>query len=338
MGGPMRIEYGKMVEVFERILTSRGLEASDASLAAKIFADNSLFGVISHGANRFPRVIDYIDKGDIDVKAKTETIFATPVFERWDCHRGLGFLNAQKGMARAMELSDSSGIGIIALKNNNHWMRGGSYAQAAAERGFIGICWSNTTANMPAWGATDSRIGNNPLCIGIPRKSGAPFILDLAMSQYSYGKLESTRLAGKKLPYPGGFDDEGNLTDDPGSIEKSRRVLPFGYWKGSGLSIALDLLASILTLGNSVMDIGGFENEVGLSQVLIAINPEKFGIEDMEDIVSRNLEYIKASNPVDPDRKVSYPGEGLYRAKKANEERGAIEVVDEVWNKILSYL
>lgn len=178
----MRIEYGKMVEVFERILTSRGLEASDASLAAKIFADNSLFGVISHGANRFPRVIEYIDKGDIDVKAKTETIFATPVFERWDCHRGLGFLNAQKGMARAMELSDSSGIGILALKNNNHWMRGGSYAQAAAESGFIGICWSNTTANMPAWGATDSRIGNNPLCIGIPRKSGAPFILDLAMS------------------------------------------------------------------------------------------------------------------------------------------------------------
>ena len=97
MGGPMKIEYGKMVEVFERIFTSRGLEASDASLAAKIFADNSLFGVISHGANRFPRVIDYIDKGDIDVKAKAETIFATPVFERWDCHRGLGFLNAQKG-------------------------------------------------------------------------------------------------------------------------------------------------------------------------------------------------------------------------------------------------
>lgn len=86
------------------------------------------------------------------------------------------------------------------------------------------------------------------------------------------------------------------------------------------------------------MDIGGFENEVGLSQVLIAINPEKLGIEDMEDIVSKNLEYIKASEPVDPDRKVSYPGEGLYRTKEANEERGAIEVVDEVWNKILSYL
>ena len=334
----MRVEYEKMVEVFERILTSRGLDRDDASMAARIFADNSLYGVISHGANRFPRVIDYIEKGDIDVKARVETIFSTPFFERWECHRGLGFLNAAKGMARAAELSDVSGIGIVALKNNNHWMRGGTYAQWAAERGCIGICWSNTTANMPAWGAKDPRIGNNPLCIGVPRKSGAPFILDLAMSQYSYGKLESTRLLGKKLPYPGGFDEEGNLTDDPQSIEKSRRVLPFGYWKGSGLSIALDLVATLLTTGNSVMDIGGFENEVGLSQILIALNPGKLGIEDMDDIVSRNLEYIKDSEAVDAKRKVSYPGEGLYRAKSANEENGAIEVVDEVWNKILSYL
>ena len=334
----MRVEYEKMVEVFERILTSRGLDRDDASMAARIFADNSLYGVISHGANRFPRVIDYIEKGDIDVKARVETIFSTPFFERWECHRGLGFLNAAKGMARAAELSDASGIGIVALKNNNHWMRGGTYAQWAAERGNIGICWSNTTANMPAWGAKDPRIGNNPLCIGVPRKSGAPFILDLAMSQYSYGKLESTRLAGKKLPYPGGFDEEGRLTDDPASIEKSRRVLPFGYWKGSGLSIALDLLATLLTSGNSVMDIGGFDNEVGLSQVLIAINPERFSIGDLDDVVSRNLEYIRDSDPVDAERRVSYPGEGLYRTKRANQESGTIEVVDEVWNRILSYL
>lgn len=334
----MRIEYERMVEVFEKILASRGLDADDASLSARIFADNSLCGVISHGANRFPRVIDYIDKGDIDVTAKPETVFATSLFERWDCKRGLGFLNAAKAIARASEMSDESGIGIVALKDNNHWMRGGTYAQWAAERGYIGICWSNTTPNMPAWGAKDSRIGNNPLCIGIPRKSGAPFILDLAMSQYSYGKLESTRLAGKKLPYPGGFDEEGRLTDDPASIEKSRRVLPFGYWKGSGLSIALDLLATLLTSGNSVMDIGGFDNEVGLSQVLIAINPERFSIGELDDVVSRNLEYIRDSDSVDAERRVSYPGEGLYRTKRANQESGTIEVVDEVWNRILSYL
>ena len=86
------------------------------------------------------------------------------------------------------------------------------------------------------------------------------------------------------------------------------------------------------------MDIGGFDNEVGLSQVLIAINPERFSIGDLDDVVSRNLEYIRDSDPVDAERRVSYPGEGLYRTKRANQESGTIEVVDEVWNRILCYL
>ena len=43
------------------------------------------------------------------------------------------------------------GMGIVALGNNNHWMRGGSYGWQAADQGCIGICWSNTMPNMPAW-------------------------------------------------------------------------------------------------------------------------------------------------------------------------------------------
>ena len=50
-------------------------------------------------------------------------------------------------------------------------------------------------------------------------------MLDMAMSQYSYGKLQTTRLKGRKLPFPGGFDKDGNLTDEPGPIEASMRVL-----------------------------------------------------------------------------------------------------------------
>ena len=63
------------------------------------------------------------------------------------------------------------------------------------------------------------------------------------MSQFSYGKIEMTKFEGKQLPVPGGFDEEGNMTTDPGAIEKTWRVLPVGYWKGSGMSILLDLIA-----------------------------------------------------------------------------------------------
>ena len=72
--------------------------------------------------------------------------------ERWDGHRDSA-LNARLAMARAIELAKKSGIGLVALGNNNHWMRGGTYGWLAAEKGCIGICWSNTAPNMPAWGA-----------------------------------------------------------------------------------------------------------------------------------------------------------------------------------------
>lgn len=66
--------------------------------------------------------------------------------------------------------------------------------------------------------------------MAVPRESG-PLVLDMAMSQYAYGKLQVTRLKGEKLPYPGGYDKDGNLTDELGPIEQSMRILPTGYWK-----------------------------------------------------------------------------------------------------------
>lgn len=332
----MRIRYEDMKGVFEDILLSRGLSAHDAVLGAKIFSDNSLCGVLSHGVNRFPRVIEYIDNGGIDVKSKCEVVFTFGPFERWNCHRGFGPLNAAKAMERAIEISKKAGVGVVALGNNNHWMRGGTYAEMASSAGSIGICWSNTMPNMPSWGARNPTIGNNPLCIAVPRKSGAPFLLDMAISQYSYGKLERERLAGRTLPYPGGFDEEGNLTSDPSLIEKSRRLLPMGYWKGSGLSIALDLLVTLLSEGLSVKEIGELEAEIGLSQIMIALDPEKFGIDDLDSRVSSTLEYVKSATVAEGFKEISYPGEGLARARKENEENG-IEVVDEVWDRILFF-
>ncbi len=100
-----------------------------------------------------------------------------------------------------MALAKEHGIGCVALKNTTHWMRGGSYAWQAAQAGFIGISWTNTESCMPMWGSKVPGVGNNPFCIAIPRKSG-PIVLDMAMSQYAYGKLGVYRLAGKQPAFP----------------------------------------------------------------------------------------------------------------------------------------
>ena len=140
--------------------------------------------------------------------------------ERWDGHRGFGPLNAKRAMDRACELAKENGIGCVALGNNNHWMRGGTYGWLAADHGCIGICWSNTMPNMPAWGGLNRKIGNNPLIMAVPRSNGEHAMIDCAVSQFSYGKIEDCRLKGLKLPVPGGYDTRENSQQ---TLQKSRR-------------------------------------------------------------------------------------------------------------------
>ncbi len=332
----MRIKYEELENKFKEILESRGFSEDNAKAAAGVFAKNSLDGIYSHGVNRFPRVISYLDKGEIDPFAIATVELKMGAFERWNGHRGFGPLNATLAMDRACELAKENGIGIVALGNNNHWMRGGSYGWQAADKGCIGICWSNTMPNMPAWGGKDRKIGNNPFIMAVPRSNGAHVVVDCAVSQFSYGKIEEARLKGQQLPVPGGYDTEGNLTTDPAEIEKTWRVLPMGYWKGSGISILLDVVATVLTNANSVADIGTFGDEVGLTQIMIAIDPSKANtVEVTDSIVERIIDDIKSSEPVKEGGEVFYPGEMELRTRRDNYENG-IPVIDEVWEKINS--
>lgn len=330
----MRISYNDLLEKLKEILVKHGVTDQDAFDTAKVFAKNSLDGIYSHGVNRFPRFISYIKEGYVKVDKKAEVEFGFNGFERWNGNLGIGILNATQAMDRACELSDKYGIGIVALRNTNHWMRGGSYGWQAANKGKIGICWTNTTPNMPAWGGIEPKIGNNPLVISVPKSDREHVVLDMAMSQFAYGKIEEARMKNEQLPVHGGFDKEGNLTTDPKSIEDSGRILPTGYWKGSGLSILLDLMAAVLGNGRSVTNIGQLEDEYGISQVFIAINPKMNNTStQIDSIVNQVLEDIKESTPIKPGGKIFYPGEIELKTRKENLKLG-IPVLEEVWNKI----
>jgi 3-dehydro-L-gulonate 2-dehydrogenase len=332
----LRIKYEDMVKEFERVLLSRGFREKDAQDAAALFARNSLDGIYSHGLNRFARLISYVDKGEINTDAVATCTMSMGAIERWDGHRGFGPLNAKRAMDRAIELAKQYGIGMVALGNNNHWMRGGTYGWQAADQGCIGICWSNTMPNMPAWGGKDRKIGNNPIIFAVPKSDGNHVVVDCAVSQFSYGKIEEARLKGQQLPVPGGYDEEDNLTTDPAAIEKTWRVLPMGYWKGSGISVLLDLISTVLTNANSVQKIGTFDDEVGLSQIMIAIDQTKFNDTETADrIVDELIADIHSSEPVREGGKVLYPGERVINTRKDNLENG-IPVIEDKWNEVLA--
>ena len=331
-----RISFAELKAEFKRVLIKKGCDEATADLSAQLMTETSCDGVYSHGVNRFPRVVEYIDKGYIDVKAKPTKTDGMGAFERWNGNLGLGNVNAKLSMDRAIALAREHGIGCVALANTNHWLRGGSYGWQAAEAGCVGICWTNTQPNMPAWGARDRRIGNNPFIMAVPRKEGH-VVVDIAMAQFSYGQMENKALRGEMLPVPGGYDEHGNLSCDPKEIAKTWRVLPIGYWKGSALSIVLDLVATVLSGGRSVSAIGKMtSDEYSLSQMFIAMDATRIAGEDyLAAAVNEVLDNLHGSTRVDPAKPVLYPGENSLAIRNSNLANG-IPVDDGVWAKIQS--
>ena len=297
-----------MQQTLAGVLCKLGFAAERARTCARLFAETTRDGVYTHGINRFPRFVATIRNGSVDPAGEAAATARFGALERWDGHRGPGNLNALAAMERAIALGREHGVGCVALGNTNHWMRAGTYGWQAAEAGMIGICWTNTMPNLPPWGGVERAIGNNPLVIAVPRSRG-PVVLDMAMSQFSYGTLESYSKRGEKLPVDGGFDAEGNLTRDPGAIEKSWRPLPVGYWKGSGLAVVLDMMAAMMALGHATHQIApDAEREAGISQMFLALNPAAFGPQSQaEEIADGVVASLHNSQPAAANARCAIP-------------------------------
>ena len=331
----IRKPFNEVYDLLFVILKKYGFNDDDAEISARLFAETSRDGVYSHGLNRFPRYIEYISKGYIQLNAKPERIASVGAVEIWDGNKGPGNVNAFHCMQRAIEIAGENGIGLVSLRNTNHWMRGGSYGWQAADSNCIGICFTNTKPNMPPWGGINPAIGNNPLVIAVPHQE-EHIVLDMAMSQFAYGKLEVLSSDNRKLPFPGGYNKQGKLTDDPAEILETERILPAGYWKGSGLSIMLDLLAALLSNGLSTHQIGRLDAESRLSQVFIAINIPKIDISgQVLSLVDAFKQNLKETIPVDKDQPVQYPGEKVMSIRKENLILG-IPVYKSLWTNLLN--
>jgi 3-dehydro-L-gulonate 2-dehydrogenase len=327
----MTIPFETLKSEFKRVLLSLNFTEEKAEICAGVFAGNSRDGVYTHGLNRFPGFVQYVKDGLVNKDAEPTREGAFGSLEQWNGNLGPGILNARFCMDRAINLAKENGIGCVALKNTNHWMRAGAYGWQAADAGYIGICFTNTIALLPPWGGIDPRLGNNPLVIAVPRKGGH-VVLDMAISQYSMGKLTQYQSKNEELPLPGGYDATGNLSTNPNEILASKRLLPIGFWKGSGLALALDLLATVLSQGNSTAGISQIENESGVSQVFICIKPGNS--EHTAHLIEEIISYTKTSRPEQNGGSISYPGENTLKTREKSLKDGVL--VDEgIWGKVL---
>jgi 3-dehydro-L-gulonate 2-dehydrogenase len=325
-----RVPFTELVAKLTALFSAAGVPQTRAHRLAKIFTQASADGVYSHGVHFVPGLLRDLRNGKIaDLKSDPKLVSAFGAMERYDGNLGLGPLNAEFSMDRAMELAGKLGVGCVALRNTTHWGRPGNLGWRAAERGYLAICWTNTPALMPNWGGTQKAVGNNPLVLAAPGTNQEHLVLDMAMSQFSMGRMGTHKAENQPLPVIGGIDATGKPTADAAAILNGGLPYPIGFWKGSGLAILLDAFAAILADGNDTSALVPGQGDRGVSQVFLAFQPNHLNGRPAADRTREILQNLAQKNP-----EARYPGEAALANRRQSEAEG-VYVRGDIWQELM---
>jgi LDH2 family malate/lactate/ureidoglycolate dehydrogenase len=231
--------------VFERL----GLSGNDARLTAVMLVAANARGVDSHGVVRLRIYADRLRSGGIKPHGEPSVISDGPAFALLDGCGGVGQLIALRAMELAVEKARATTVAVVAVRNSNHCGALAPYGLIAAEGGMIGLATTNASPTMSPWGGARRLLGTNPLCVAVPAGRERPIVLDMATSSVSLGKIIVAAMSGEEIPTTWGFDREWQATSNPEAVTKGGSLQPVGGYKGSGLSMILDVLSGVLAGG-----------------------------------------------------------------------------------------
>jgi len=170
-------------EILERflveILTKAGIPQEDAVIVSDTLMQADKFGFDSHGVNRLKSIyLDRIKDGIINPVTNAEIIKEGPATAVIDGHNGMGQVISHKAMELAIEKAGKFGLGMVVVRNSNHYGFAGYYPLMAVSQDMIGITGTNARPSIAPTFGVENVLGTNPLTFGIPTDEPFPFLLD----------------------------------------------------------------------------------------------------------------------------------------------------------------
>ncbi|MHA1939395.1 MAG: Ldh family oxidoreductase [Candidatus Thorarchaeota archaeon] len=323
----VRIAWEKLYEFTKEIFLGVGVSPEDAATQADVLIWANLRGVDSHGVTHVPWYIEAIDIGHIKKKPHVQIVKETPATLFLDADHALGPVVTTFAMNQAIDKAKKVGIGWAFIRNTGHQGAIGYYPLMAVKKDMAGIAWVCSAANTAPYGAKSAGVSNNPIAIAVPAKRHHPLILDMATSIAAASKIFVARDRGTPIPKDWALDKYGNLTTDP---LQASILMPLGGLKGSGLSLMLECLASIVVDNPKLEPIlQGKEKPLGLepiaghpdrirrriqNSVVAAINISEFiSIDTYKEHIDNLIDGLKALPKAEGFREVLVPGEPEWR-------------------------
>jgi LDH2 family malate/lactate/ureidoglycolate dehydrogenase len=239
-----------------------------------------------------------------------------------DGANGFGYVAAYRAMERAVEKARQSGVGMVGVRNSNHFGIAGYHAVQATKHGLIGWALTNARAEMAPWGSAKMVLGTNPWGIAIPRPETFPIVLDMALTMSGKGMMRWYQQLGRPIPDNWALTPEGRTTTDPAAAMDGP-LLPIGEYKGYGLSLVTDILSGVMT--GALFGLAVFQNEQShdVGHMMVAIDPESFlSHEEWAERLEQLVAEVKSAPPIDPARPVLLPGEAEYLRLRQRRQEG----------------
>ena len=305
----------------ERVYRHAGMPEEDARTVVEVQLTADLRGVDTHGFQRLPWYADRLLEGSNNPRPTLAVLKESAVSVLLDADNALGQLACVRLMERMIPRALDAGLAAGALRNSNDWGAGAYYPTMAAVRGLV--CFGTTTSipTLAPFGSRTRLLGNNPVVLAVPRRSEPPIVLDMALTPVALGKVLRAQAEGTGIPVEWGFlDRDGRPTADPTAALEG--IIPaIGGYKGTGLSMMMNVLAGILPGGAHSSGVG-----VGRrGQFFWAVSPELLGDRDrFLDEVEAMAAEIKGAEPLPGEDEVLLPGEPEQRELERRTARGAV--------------
>lgn len=324
------------------VFKAAGCSEYEAQRVSELLVLGNLRGHDSHGAGVYiPVYTQRIKQGSIIPGAKAEIVTETPTMALVNGNKGLGQVNATRGMEIAIEKAKNSGIGVVSIYNCNHIGRMADYTEMALEHDMVGYITANVGGSSVApHGGAKGVFGTNPLSYAIPAGEEEPIIVDFATSVFAGGKLSVAMARNESIHEGILIDHEGRPTTDPSNYwEKPRgSLLPFGGlvgYKGYGLCLVADIL------GGALSGSGCASKARSNGVFMMVIDIAKFRpVEDFKADVDQVIRECR-NTPVSPDyvglhgeREVLVPGDPERKTEERLRREG-IYLSDSTWDRIV---
>ena len=298
-----------------------GFTKEESRIISDVLIMSDDFGIESHGMQRLVRYHKGIEGGLIKVDAKPEVVFETPISAVIDGHSGMGQLLGHEAMKLAIEKAKTSGVGIVTVRNSNHYGIAGYYARLAMDEGLIGFSCTNSEAIMVPTFGKKAMLGSNPIAFSAPAEP-YPFFFDASTTVVTRGKLEMYNKMGKPLPEGWALNKDGHDSTDAPDVLKNivakngGGIMPLGgsnevsgSHKGYGYGMICEFFCSVLSQGltSNFVNQGG---KSGTCHSFVAINPAYFGNpEDIEKHFSKFLQELRESPKAEGQPRIYTHGE-----------------------------